>query len=123
MNYDNRITGRIIKNFRKKKGLTQDVLSGLSGIGRSHLAMIESGEKNANVDTLWRISNALGLPLSKLFSIVEDEVSKENQKFQRPSKEIITELCDQSCISSDQKDNIPVQEPLPDNKLCCEEIS
>ena len=59
MDYDNRITGKIIRELRRRKGLTQDVLSGLAGIARSHLAMIESGEKNANVDTLWRIDKRI----------------------------------------------------------------
>ena len=75
MNYDNRVTGKVIKALRRKKGLTQDVLSGLAGIGRSHLAMIESGEKNANVDTLWRIADALGIRLSKLIAMVETELN------------------------------------------------
>lgn len=96
MSYDNRITGKIIKGLRKKKGFTQDVLSGLAGIARSHLAMIESGEKNANVDTLWRISDALGLRLSELFLMVEDAISKEkskaNQDCQPQSSGNITEF-------------------------------
>lgn len=76
MEYDNKVTGSVIKALRLKKGLTQDVLSGLAGIGRSHLAMIESGDKNANVDTLWRIADALDMPLSRLFALIETEISK-----------------------------------------------
>ena len=76
MDYDNRITGKIIKELRHRKGLTQDVLSGLAGIARSHLAMIESGEKNANVDTLWRIANAMDINLSDVIAMVERETKK-----------------------------------------------
>ena len=75
MDYDNKATGRVIRSLRRKRGLTQDVLSGLAGIGRSHLTMIEKGEKNANVETLWRIANALDMPLSALIRIVESEIS------------------------------------------------
>ncbi|MBR1561488.1 MAG: helix-turn-helix transcriptional regulator [Clostridia bacterium] len=82
MSYDNKITGRVIKALRQKKELTQDVLSGLAGIGRSHLAMIESGDKNANVDTLWRIADALGLSLSELFAMVEDDADKSTSRKQ-----------------------------------------
>lgn len=74
MDYDNRITGKIIRELRRRKGLTQDVLSGLAGIARSHLAMIESGEKNANVDTLWRIANAMDMNLSEVIAMVEQEI-------------------------------------------------
>ena len=82
MSSDNKITGRVIKALRQKKELTQDVLSGLAGIGRSHLAMIESGDKNANVDTLWRIADALGLSLSELFAMVEDDADKSTSRKQ-----------------------------------------
>ena len=75
MAYDNAVTGKIIRRLRLGKGLSQDVLSGLAGIGRTHLAMIESGSKNANVDTLWRISEALEIPLSQIIRLVEEEIS------------------------------------------------
>ncbi len=76
MDYNNALMGKIIKRLRKERGLSQDVLSGLAGIGRSHLAMIESGRKNANVDTLWRIADALNIRLSQLLQMLEEEQGK-----------------------------------------------
>ncbi len=76
MNYNSKTTGRIISQLRMERNLSQEVLSGLAGIARSHLAMIETGRKNANVDTLWRIANALGIPLSQLIRQVEDAMEK-----------------------------------------------
>lgn len=78
MPYDNAIMGQVIRSLRKKHGLSQDVLSGLSGIARSHLAMIETGYKNANVETLWRIAEALNMPLSELIAIVENSIVVKN---------------------------------------------
>ena len=72
MNYDGRITGWIIAELRRQKGMTQEVLSGLAGIARSHLAEIEIGSVNANVDTLWRIAEALRMKLSELIGKVEE---------------------------------------------------
>ena len=72
--YDRRVTGRIIRELRMKQGVSQEVLSGLAGVARTHLTMIENGEKNANVDTLWRIADALGLRLSELMRRVEEEI-------------------------------------------------
>ena len=66
-------TGTVIKRLRKEKGLSQEVLSGFAGIARSQLSMIESGEKQANFDTIWKISNALGLEPHKLVKMIEDE--------------------------------------------------
>ena len=74
MMYDHRITGRIIHDLREKRGITQETLSGLAAISRSHLAEIETGHVKANVETLWRISEALGLKLSDLIRMVEDAV-------------------------------------------------
>ena len=77
MNYDSRITGQVIGFLRTHRGMSQEVLSGLAGVARSHLAIIENGSKNANVDTLWRISSALGIRMSELMQIVEDEIANQ----------------------------------------------
>jgi transcriptional regulator with XRE-family HTH domain len=79
MNYNSKMTGRIISQLRMERGMSQEVLSGLAGIARSHLAMIETGRKNANVDTLWRIANALGMPLSELIRTVEVTMEQEER--------------------------------------------
>ncbi len=73
MQYDHRITGRVIRRLREERMLTQEVLSGLSVIARSHLSEIESGRTSANVETLWRIADALDMRLSKLIQMVEWE--------------------------------------------------
>ena len=71
MTYDHRITGRVIRDIRVHRGLTQEVLSGLAAVSRSHLAEIESGRVSAGVETLWRIAEALGMRLSQLIRLVE----------------------------------------------------
>ena len=73
MEYDYQQMGRLIRRIRKEKGISQEVLSGFAGIGRSHLAMIGTGSKDASVGTLWRIAAALDMPLSKLFERYENE--------------------------------------------------
>ena len=73
MYYDAKKAGQLIRRLRASRGISQEVLSGLSGIARSHLAMIETGSKNANVETLWRITAALGMRLSIFISILEEE--------------------------------------------------
>ena len=74
MDYDYREMEKLIRRLRKEKRLSQDVLSGLAGIGRSHLAMIESGAKNPSVETLWRIAEALDMRMSDLFRLYETSV-------------------------------------------------
>lgn len=73
MDYNYRIAGRVVGRLRTQRNLSQETLSGLAGIARSHLAMIETGSKNANVDTLWKIAEALGMRLSELVGLIEEE--------------------------------------------------
>ena len=61
MQFDNTEVGRTIRELRREKGLSQDVLSGLAGIARTHLTMIENGSKQANFETIWRIALALNI--------------------------------------------------------------
>ncbi len=53
------------------------MLSGLAGMARSHIAMIESGYKQANFETLWKIAEALDIPVSKLVELIEEEIENE----------------------------------------------
>ena len=70
--FDRNAVGQVIRNLRKEQGLSQEVLSGLAGIARSHLAMIETGAKQANFETLWKISCALRIPPHQLVRRIED---------------------------------------------------
>ena len=57
--------------------MSQEVLSGLAAISRTHLSEIESGKDNANVETLWHIASGLDIRLSDLlFRRVEDEIER-----------------------------------------------
>ena len=56
---DPKLVGEVIAQFRKKKGISQEVISGLADIGRTHLSAIERGERKPTLETLYRIANAL----------------------------------------------------------------
>ena len=64
--YDHTITGQVIRRLRLERGMSQEVLSGLAAISRTHLSEIESGKDNANVETLWHIASGLDIRLSDL---------------------------------------------------------
>ena len=71
MPYNSKKLGLIIGTERDKKGLTQEQLSGMAGISRSHLAALENGDKTPRLDTLWRIAEALSVKPSKLILLME----------------------------------------------------
>lgn len=68
------VMGRVIKNIRVQRGLTQEVLSGLAGIARTHLTMIEHGTIHANIETIWKIAGAFDMLPSELFAMVEEQI-------------------------------------------------
>lgn len=73
------IVGEVIARFRNRKGITQEVLSGLADIGRTHLSAIERGERKPTLETLYRISCALDIKMSDIVISIEHEIEdKEN---------------------------------------------
>ena len=74
MQFDNFAVGKAIRDLRKEKGISQDVLSGFAGIARTHLTMIENGTKQANFEMLWKIALALDIRPSELVARIEEEI-------------------------------------------------
>lgn len=65
--------GRTIRSLREQRGMSQEVLSGLAGMYKSHLGRIERGEKKPNLDSLCRIASALGLEPHELLQRIEEQ--------------------------------------------------
>lgn len=64
--------GITVAFFRKQKGVSQEVLSGLADIGRSHLSAIERGERKPTLETVYRICNALDIKMSTFVLKLEE---------------------------------------------------
>lgn len=64
--------GAVIQAVREEKGLSQEVVSGLAGIGRTHLSAIERGVRKPTLDTFFKIAEALDMPASELMKRIED---------------------------------------------------
>ena len=71
MQFNNEIIGKVIKEKRIQKGMTQELLSGFAGIARTHLTMIENGTKKPNFETIWKIALALDMKPSELIAQIE----------------------------------------------------
>lgn len=59
--------------------MTQEVLSGLADLARGHLAMIERGERKPTLETLYRISRALDLPMWVIVREIERELDQKEK--------------------------------------------
>ena len=68
--------GRAVSYFRNQKGMSQEVLSGLADIGRSHLSAIERGERKPTLETLYRLCVAMDIKMSTVVFKIEEELEK-----------------------------------------------
>ena len=65
--------GKTIAALRISKGLSQEVLSGLADISRTHLSAIERGIRTPTLGTLCRISEALNVQMSSIIKEIEND--------------------------------------------------
>lgn len=70
------LVGQVIQKKREQKKLSQEVVSGLAGIGRTHLSAIERGERKPTLDTFFKIAEALNIRPSVLMAEIEAELDK-----------------------------------------------
>ena len=68
---DSEIVGKVIKESREKKGLSQEVMSGLASIGRTHLSAIERGVRKPTLETFFRIAESMEILPSDLMKKIE----------------------------------------------------
>lgn len=68
--------GALLQEYRKKKGMSQDLLSGLAGIDRTHYSKIERGLRSPTIDTLFKIATALDCPAHCIIEELEQRISE-----------------------------------------------
>jgi transcriptional regulator with XRE-family HTH domain len=69
----NELFGYAVESVRKEKSLSQENLAELSGLSRAHVSRIERFLYNPKLDTLFKVSNGLGIKLSELVVIMEEK--------------------------------------------------
>ena len=80
MLFNDKTVGGTIKSIRKAKGISQEVLSGLAGIARTHLTMIENGTKQANFTTICKIASAFDMKPSEFVRKMEEYEAQTQNK-------------------------------------------
>lgn len=74
------VVGSVIADYRKKKGLSQEIVSGLAGIARTHLSAIERGERKPTLETLYRICCALDVSMESVVREIESRLKPNDQR-------------------------------------------
>lgn len=71
------LIGEAIRKCREEKGVTQEVLSGLANLDRTHYSKIERGLRSPTIDTLFKIAGALDMPPHQLMIEIENAVNEK----------------------------------------------
>lgn len=77
MNSD--VIGKTIRQYRDHKSMSQEILSGLAGIDRSHLSKIELGLRSPTVNVLYKLAEAMDMKASEIL-ITAEKMEQENRK-------------------------------------------
>jgi transcriptional regulator with XRE-family HTH domain len=67
----NELVGQRITQLRTKKELSQQKFANEADIERSYLSHVEKGRKNISLNTLQKITSALGVSLKDFFDAKE----------------------------------------------------
>ena len=66
------VIGLVIRAYRLERGLSQEVLSGLAGLDRTHYSKLERGLRSPNLETLFRLAQALDVAPHVLVRAIEE---------------------------------------------------
>lgn len=70
----NEIIGKNIKTLRLEKKISQENFAGIAEIDRRYIQSIEKGDRNISLNTLYKISKALGVKMSEILENIENEL-------------------------------------------------
>lgn len=68
---DAALVGAVLTEFRRKRGMSQELLSGLAGLDRTHYSKIERGLRSPTLDTLFKLAQALEIPPHEIVQAIE----------------------------------------------------
>lgn len=71
-----KLIGYVIQRYRKERQMSQELLSGLAGLDRTHYSKIERGLRSPTIETLFRIAGALDVPPHTIIETIEQELEK-----------------------------------------------
>ena len=76
--------GRVLRRARKRAGLSQEELGLDSGVARNFISLIELGQNQPALETLFKLAEALDVSPSRLLADVESEL-RHVRRFRRAS--------------------------------------
>lgn len=78
----------VLKKIRIQKKRSQEALALDSSLERSHIGLLERGQRTPNFSTLFKVAKGLGIPASKLVKAVETEMRSNKNDLMTKKKKI-----------------------------------
>ena len=79
-----------LKKLREEQNLSQGQLAERAGVSKVIISQIEKGDSNPTINTIWKLTSALGLPYTSLLEMEETRAvyvkKKERSECWRQSK-------------------------------------
>src|SRR3989454_12190405 len=75
VNHVRKFLGRRLRALRKQRTLSQERLGDRAGLSGKFIGEVERGDKSISIDSLYRISVALEIPLRELTDVRADKPS------------------------------------------------
>jgi transcriptional regulator with XRE-family HTH domain len=69
--------GTVIRQLRLDEGLTQEQLGLEAELRRTFVSVLELGQQQPTITTIFKLSKALNVPASKIIELVELELYKK----------------------------------------------
>jgi transcriptional regulator with XRE-family HTH domain len=68
--------GKVLRKLRNECGFSQDRLAHDADLDRTYVSMLERGIRQPTLDTMVRLSRALGVTLSELARMIEEALQR-----------------------------------------------
>lgn len=75
--------GMRIRYYRKAQKITQEQLAEISGLHPTYIGQLERSEKNATIESIYKIALGLNISMSKLFEdleVIDDNLQSDPAK-------------------------------------------
>ena len=82
-----KLFGRVVRNRREARGLSQEELAARAGIHRTYVSSIELGKVRLGLDIAKKVADGLGVTLSDLLADAESIGSRRPAKPKRQQVE------------------------------------
>ena len=83
--------GDVIKNYRTDNKISMDTFSELSGISKAYISLLEKNKHPKtgkpiipSIQVIKQAANAMSIDFNELFSLIDSDVSLENNQLEEP---------------------------------------